>query len=399
MARDAVRAFCVDRAPKLAGVGEGLVSTGPVFVAVEFATGGNDQYEIVTSPDGITWIPRKVGADVNSIVDLCRGADSWVAVSDYGSTSTHSLSRSVYDGGVVWVRQTSPVALGTAVYPAGITYGGGTYVFSGVDGGAAPKFLYSTDEGKNWTEVDASATVPPMVAYGNSTFVAVGADLPSSSGGGIIDGGTTATLMTSADGITWSAESTPASLQNYTFGGGPTSAGNWLAFRYLSDGKFWLAGFKPLDPFTPANGHTSDSLILAHSTDGSTWTQIDTGLPYWPWDIAYDGAGHYVVVLGNGRASRNVHNGVGKCLVSSDGLSWSIVSTMPTETEWFSVDYGAGVFVAVGRDNYNGVSYPNNTIAYSSDYGATWTAATNPLGPPDYAYGDSLQDFLCVRFG
>lgn len=390
-----------DRAPKLNGVGAGYVAPEitPRFIALEFTTDGSTA-QMVWSSDAVLWHYYDAPFGVRLLVELARGDTSWLAIYDNDINPTkHCLIRS--NNGVFWEKITLPIAVKPRQYPSGITYGGGKYLFSATNDANTAVLLYSTTNGKTWAQASATITTTPMVAYGNSVYVGVGSPgVPMS--GGVLHASTPGTLLTSADGATWSAETNPSGIQNTLDGNGDPAA-NWVKLNFLSDGKFWLAGWD----ITVATREgfpeqVSTSATFAYSSDGTTWTPVDTDLPYNPWDIACDNSGNYVAVLGNGRDwlgsdAGGTSAGLGKCMVSSDGVNWTVLTNMPLVTSWIAIAYGDGMFVATGNDE---PPYNNEVIAYSSDAGQTWTVATNPLGLPDLIEdSDGIQQLTTVRYG
>ena len=75
----------------------------------------------------------------------------------------------------------------------GVTYGNGIFVAFGDSG-----TILTSADGISWT-VRTSGTTDDLVgvAYGNGTFVAVGSSFNT------VDGSYNGTILTSADGITW----------------------------------------------------------------------------------------------------------------------------------------------------------------------------------------------------
>jgi hypothetical protein len=71
---------------------------------------------------------------------------------------------------------------------------------------------------------------------------------------------------------------------------------------------------------------------------------------------------------------------------STDGMNWTASTSALSSVDgvWTALGFGTvgstSYFVAIGGAN-NSTSY----AAYSSDNGATWTAATTPLGPADWS--------------
>ncbi len=150
------------------------------------------------------------------------------------------------------------------------------------------------------------------VAYGNSVFVAVG-----SSG----------TVLTSPDGITWTART--AAEANY-----------WTSVTY-GNGLFVAV----------ANSGTNRVMT---SPDGITWTARTAPAKMWR-DLIYAN-NIFVAVAGDYGGTQNV-------MTSPDGVTWT--SRTAPSTEFISVTYGNGLFVAVGF-------LGSGTKIASSPDGITW---------------------------
>ncbi|HYF92779.1 MAG TPA: S-layer homology domain-containing protein [Symbiobacteriaceae bacterium] len=160
-------------------------------------------------------------------------------------------------------------------------------------------------------------------------------------GGGLwVTGGNTGALLTSPDGIAWTAR---------------TAANDWTAFAH--DGTRWVA--------------VGYSGKVATSTDGTSWVvQAPGGLGNIWYDVAY-GAGVFVAPEANGA----------QMWVSADGLTWSTVD-LPGNT-LNGLVYGGGRFVAVGLDG---------AYAVSAD-GSTWTTGslnTSGVNLWEVAYGNGV---------
>jgi len=115
--------------------------------------------------------------------------------------------------------------------------------------------------------------------------------------------------------------------------------------------------------------------FIMRSTDGTTWTNVSSGVEDDLWDVAY-GNGVFVAVGGN------------TVLVSSDGLTWNEY-TPPTGFSSYSITFGNGIFVAVDS-NPNSVFISNN--------GISWTEVTLPSSTTftDITYGGGL--FVVVGY-
>lgn len=373
-----------DRAAALFGVGSGWVSPlgTPRFVAPVFSSEGDDFPEqIIVSSDGISWTYQTVSDAMEQFRMAVKGTTAIIAVSEDFGTLDPIFARSL--GAHPWDAVSNP---DFHIGSFGLAYGASTFVCGGYDEVFDGKFLYSTDEGANWTLIDRDDDrTQCMVAFGNGIFVSLTSSNVASSPPDLINSGSPvgASIQTSADGITWGAATVPASLQNVTTTSG--AAGNWVRLRYLDDGKFWVVGYEP------RHLPTLGKVYFAHSTNGTTWTIVDPSVTatttpsVYPMDIADDGAGNYVVPCRDSTV-----------LISDDGTTWTVVDPGAT-TRWKSAAYGAGVFVIVGEDLFD-TSYDNQVIGYSADKGATWTVIDAPIGAGT-DIGSFILNFQDVSFG
>lgn len=111
---------------------------------------------------------------------------------------------------------------------------------------------------------------------------------------------------------------------------------------------------------------------VATSTDGTSWTSRTNALPtVRNWHRIVGGGGTLVAVV----------NGSQYVATSTDGITWSEAASMPSSANWQYIAYGNGNFVAI---DYTGGS---TKAAYSSDSGATWSAATLPTPSGTNSYG------------
>jgi len=166
------------------------------------------------------------------------------------------------------------------------------------------------------------------VTYGNGIFVAVSPSSPY--------------VMTSPDGITWTAQTAPS--------------GNWNPVAY-GNGLFVAVA-------------TGSSPSVMTSPDGITWTTRTA--PSGSWKAVTYANGLFVAVAAY--SSPNV-------MTSPDGINWT-TRTAPSG-KWWSVTYGNGLFVAVA-------TYSSPSVMTSPD-GINWTARTAPYGLwRSLAYGNGL---------
>lgn len=156
----------------------GVASNGKdLYVAVGLSA------KLATSPDGVTWTQRTSSFGASDIRMVAYGTDTWVAVGTSGKIATST-------DGVTWEQRTSPV---TDILDW-VEYGNGAWVASTTNG----KIISTgSDPTTGWT----LRTDP----FDNASFVTV----HYSVGAGIwvagYDDGTTGSMASSTDGITWTA--------------------------------------------------------------------------------------------------------------------------------------------------------------------------------------------------
>lgn len=302
--------------------------------------------------DGSSWtgvpLPALEGIALRSVAE---GNGVWMAVGDTNANGS-GVMRSV-DGALSWTQVTVPER---AEWDA-VAYGGsGVWVAVArapeTSGGTA-QVMRSTDDGLTWattgiTGVPASAW--RSVAYANNLWVAV-----ASSG--------TDRVMTSPDGLTWTARTAAQANQwrSVAYGGG-----RWVA---VSD-----------DTFANNIGGIADSTIrVMTSLNGETWTQtgitgVPTGLVSNRWlSVAYgqDGSGNGLWVAVSPNSPPN------QIMTSPDGVAWT---TRPSASDarWESVAYGGGVWVAVARSTGNDGN--RFVVMRSTDGAATWSGVSQGVG-------------------
>ena len=221
----------------------GIVQTFPKFVAIS----SNSTPVIMYSSDGINWDTSGISGEVTgNWTSICRGNGYFVAVS---SNSLHQVMYSQF--GIAW---TAITVTGPPTDWRSVCYGNPssnpTFVAVGTNG-----LMYSTDDGSTWT-ISSAPTDGTWysVSYGNSTFVAVGAN------------GTNGICMTSPDGITWTDHSSS-----------PVADSPWYSVCFADNGT--IADFVAVDG-------TGNS--ITSSDNGTSWT-VNGSMPPGTWlSVTYD---------------------------------------------------------------------------------------------------------------
>lgn len=316
----------------------------PIYVQ-KLAYGGGlflatDLYgRVVRSTDGIQWEvgPRLTSGYLNTIAFL-NGAFIVTGRNEKTWMSTDGLS---------WTEHSSGISVGMR----SIAYGNGVYVGVGVpDNSPFDKVTVATSSnGMQWSSriVQSLQTGAPEVKFINGRFH-------------LSDG---SSYLVSADGADWEQ-------RNFTARGAPIlayGAGTYCAMGYFGDcytsqdGLAWTASGKESAvrfasvAFTNGRFLTFDNAQF--SVDGVSWQQ--TSVPGFDYQAAAFGGETWVAV--------------GPTVIrSSDGSNWTTAWADP-QTNFASVAYGAGKFVAVGIHNWTA----QGGIAYSVDGGA-WTELSPP---------------------
>ena len=318
------------------------------FVAV------GDSGTILTSADGVTWTTRSSGVTID-IYKITFGNDKFVAL-DFGGTIITSSD------GITWSQSTilhQPLS--------GITFGNGIFLAVG-DNGA----IFTSSDANAWAS-GSSGTSDSLkaITFGKGIFVAVGG-----SGG-------TGTVVTSTDGIAWTANKTSAVNQflgfstivygNGTFvttGDISSALGSTSLLATSTDGVNWamttqnhITGLAFGNDIFVASimQHTGlslgpNSFFVSTSTDGVLWTSrlLFQGNSYAPLVNSITFGNGLFVSVGGAR------------LVSLDGNVWTVIAT-DDNTAVSQVAYGDRVFVSVG----------NSGAIVSSTDGENWIARSS----------------------
>jgi hypothetical protein len=210
-------------------VGQTFIATGPTSgsgtvvavnsVAVAIATGSNTTTRSVTG--GITWGAGGNLTGSTNWTSIAYGQGTWIAVANGSSATAYSTN-----GGQTWAAGGSLPGGGAAW--TSIAYGAGKFVAVASSGTQA---AYSTDDGLTWTTATLpSSTNWSSVAFGNNRFVAVSST-----------SGTAAAY--SLNGIDWTASTiTSAAYLSIAYGQGTFLAvGAGTTASSSPDGVVWTS--------------------------------------------------------------------------------------------------------------------------------------------------------------
>ena len=243
--------------------------------------------------------------------------------------------------GMEWTQQTAPPASNEWLT---VTYGGG--LFAAVAARASSGQVMTSPDGITWTAVsvtNADDIYFRGITYGNGRFVAVGTSQfrPSQ-------------VMTSTDGATWNLHiAADREWSSVAYGAG----------RFVAVSRKVFAG--------------SSSVMT--STDGVTWTST-TATQDNSWNSVVYAGGQFVAVA---------ENGTNRVMTSPDGLTWTL-RTAASASNWYSITHGNGTYVAT--------AWGGTDRAMTSPDGITWTAQSG-LEAAEWlsvTYGDGL--FVAVSW-
>lgn len=202
-----------------------VVYGGGKFIAIS-----NSGYASYSTDDGDTWS----SAYAIPVTTCIYVGSQFVGINGY----PYNFGRSSYTSsdGITW-SSASTITSNTQYTSLDIAHGMGKYVVVGLDGALGFSVFYSTN-GTSWTQATGSGNSWEYVAYGNNHFVAV-------------DGSGSGSNIYSADGINWSAGSSPSipDVTGLAFGAGKfvatlTGANN---VRYsTNNGSSWSSASLPL---------------------------------------------------------------------------------------------------------------------------------------------------------
>jgi len=309
--------------------------TGKKWIAGGYQT----TYPFLTSTDGITWTPLysanaylwKVNAIANNtVLPTVAPSDPVVPTNPIvlmgGAFST--IARST--DGITW----TPIVSADIIFFDGtcyaLTWNGSNWV-AGLDG--TNRLGYSYD-GLSWNTSASGSLLLTTACY----TVADGSGIWLAGGEG------TNRIIKSADGVNWDASfPVGATNPNTVFGNNSCKAIAYNGFK-------WVA----------ASDSTANR--IAQSSNGLSWTGCPTANAIFTSfcrGIAWNG--QIWVAVGD----------TGKIAYSSDGITWTAVTTDITSSFWNSVAWNGNLWVVGGSSV--GSSEP---LAYSYD-GLNWTKSIN----------------------
>jgi hypothetical protein len=321
-----------------AGIGSDLNAVahdGTQFIAVSSGQG------IMTSPDGVNWTQQSVP---NAIPG---GSFESVTVGFFSPTVVVGSNR-IYGSmdGITWelrLAQAPVPANGEGRNHQTVTWTPIGYAALGLGGSA---FLSSSDA-ITWSSLTQPASREwNEVAFGNGTFCAVGAN---------------GAIASSPDGQSWVNQSGPSDFQ---------LAGNAIAWGEDPGEFVAVSGIN-------ARIHASSDCVSFETVSHGDGFTPATGITGSLVDVVYGAEDGLFVAVG--REETDVGTGLFVPLVatSSDGLSWAQVDTgAPADgvRNFDNVGYGGGRFVATGLNMGDGARH-----LYTSEDGIGWDAQTSPF--------------------
>jgi len=236
----------------------------------------------------------------------------------------------------------------------------GKGLFVGVSWSAVSQGIITSTDGITWTaRTNPDSITLQDITFGNGTFLAVG--------GSVFSGASTNRVLRSTDGINWTGITSAATnfttnaWVSITFGSGyfvcVASSGNSLSMVSLDNGLTWAT--------SPLSGVTAGS--------GGVAFNIQYGIP---------STGKYA---GQGLFVATALSQTGGSLVldyGTNGSTWSN-TTITMIPSWSSASYGNGTFVVVVYVASSSINY----ILTSTD-GYTWTTINTSFINLDYiTYG------------
>ena len=251
------------------------------------------------------------------IRQLIYGGGKFIATASTAQTNDGSNVIAYSTDGVTWSVVSNDPLKGTRI--DGIAYGNGRFVAVTM---SPAKVAYSLD-GKEWVLVSDYPFEYPItsITYGAGGFV-------------ICD---YYGLSYSTDGKTWARESTTI----FSLSDGSTRI-------FYSGNKFFAKGWN----MRRGDGSNFNGYIgrLAYSTDGKNWSEITS-------NACVDERLIDKIVYGNNKfvavghifTDLTITGRTGKLAYSTDGITWTDTPSPFSNSSYFSIAYGAGVFV-IGDD-------------------------------------------------
>lgn len=304
--------------------------------------------------------------------------NSWVGlVRTSGTPDTVSVVKS-YDGGKSWT--TAIVGSGLPVYGTGTVYplgifcaGPGEYLvvtYGALTSGTSGITISLTTPGASiWTIEHSFTETLTLTGAGNGydadlslfnfTYILVNNDSDAASG-------SQTGFYSSPDAVTWAAQAVPTTLGNSSTHLTP----GWT--RSAQSANIWLILQRGLTGTQATN-------CYMYTTDGSTFSvgtlpgavqgasDLQAALAYGP---GASGTGMFMAAI-------QMNGGGTRLAKSTDGLTWTVITSLTTQNITDLVAFGAAWVAVVDAEAGGGSTA---AIIYSLDDGAHWQRGTAMLG-------------------
>jgi hypothetical protein len=323
-----------------------------------FVSGGTGQSTLLVSQDGNSWSSVSGVSGQTTVGFIGYLNDRWISAATAGTNRIgYSYDLSTF----------SSVTTGDTQLWQGGAYGNSTYVLVGAVGGAK-NVAYSTN-GITWTTILIGAISFRSVSFGAGLFVGVG---------------DTGAIYTSPDGITWTVRVSPAvnNWTSVTYGNGlfvTVSSGGTGRAIYSSDGITWTASTS-MDADAPLQVAYGDGYFLSvcsgaviyKSTDGITWTKlIISNLTMSGRTIAYGNGFFLVTEFGD--------NDINQTFTSTIEVEIESTTKNKATLGFISLDEDKGIYVASSQaKKVYPTTYNTQTIEWNS--AQTITSVNQRLG-------------------
>lgn len=319
-------------------------------------TGANAFEDVII--DATSWDVQINPAPSDQWLAMAYGNGTFVAVGDCTDEDITCVMTS--SDGITWATTSAPDALGGQW--RAVTYDNSLFV--AVSASSDGDYVMTSPDGINWTGRSLPANFPGNgwsgVAYGSSTFVAVGVECEYAD----------YCVMSSPDGATWTAQSALGDndywndivyAEGLFVAVGTTDGGGDNSIMTSPDGINWTArSVTGLNEFgwvdvVYGNGVfvATDGFYVMTSPDGITWTESSNDFEGGLGGIAF-GEGFFIAPLGYGAD--------GYYVTSPDGITWTTHRSDNLNTGW-NMTYGDEMFVTVGRDIFTS----SNTTSFQDD--------------------------------
>jgi hypothetical protein len=203
--------------------------------------------------------------------------------------------------------------------------------------GFSSNTIASSSDGTTWTGRGSTYFQQGRsIAYGNSTYVAVGERRVTLVAGGA---GTNTLAVSYDNGLNWTG------LGSTLFGFVNNKDSGCICLAYGNN--MWIAG-----TLNGANGGAGTD-AMAYSYNGTQWVGLGTTLFTVTYDVVY---GDKWVAVGNGNSQ--------KIAYSTNGTQWTFIAAdiIPAP---LSIAYGNSLYIAVGGGNTNTIAWSNNGISWT----------------------------------